>query len=140
MSWFLSIGMYWIIPTITKYISHVAPAVLQEPILRGDGTGSAPDLREKLRMLELENQALKQEKHDLEYQLSQLNSEMQNMKITCEGANAPPDGQNQEEVSEEAVRKRLERLCKRNSQGILGSILFLYTIYIYIILYIGKSL
>ena len=117
-----------IIPTITRSISPIvsfaASAVLQEPLLPSDGTGSSLDPWDRLRQLQAENQALKSEKQALEHQLSQLNSEMQNMKISCEGPENSKD-QPQEELSEEAARKRLERLCKRNSQGILGSILFL---------------
>ena len=113
------------------YAGH--PAMLQEPIFMGEGTGSAPDfcdLRSKVRILEEENQTLKKEKESLEYQLSQVTTEMQNMRISCDGPDMSVDAEkHQEDISEEAIRKRLERLCKRNSQGILGSNLFVHTMH-----------
>lgn len=85
------------------------------PPVTGSGTGAAPDAdsaasdQMKLRMLELEkeNESLKNEVHT-------LTVELQNLRIS------EVEPEPQVDVTEEAARKRLERICKRNSQGRLG--------------------
>ena len=95
----------------------------QEPILEashfGD-TGQCPDDPWAwLQALERENDMLKQEREALEM-------ELRNLKIAQDSGDTPhiQEGQQandmDEPLSEEAARKRLERICKKNTQGHLG--------------------
>ena len=88
----------------------------------GSGTGSAPEASVQVVQLTSENKVLKQEKLALEHQVAQLSLELSNLKLTQPGeheVSQQPQAPDTEEISEEAARKRLERLCKRNSQGML---------------------
>lgn len=87
--------------------------------------GSSPDALDRIAALENENLNLKSQKEALENELCQVTTELQNLKIS----QTTPDDLNkidhpEMEVSEEAARKRLERACKRNSQGTLGLMQF----------------
>ncbi len=81
---------------------------------------------DRIATLENENLNLKHEKAALENELCQLTTELQNLKISQTSPDEPgKTDQPEMEVSEEAARKRLERACKRNSQGTLGLMHFL---------------
>lgn len=94
------------------------PQLPQEPIFSANssGTGEVPDDPwQQLATLKLENEKLKQEN-------ATLNAELNNYKIGQEvegnlGGEPPAP---EPEISDEALRKRLERICKKNSQGKLG--------------------
>ena len=68
--------------------------------------------------MQKENDMLRKEREALEM-------ELRNLKITQDSGNIPMDTQGlpngmAEPLSEEAARKRLERICKKNTQGHLG--------------------
>ena len=70
-------------------------------------------LTERLRKLQLENVELVKEN-------AGLKTELLNLRCTQEGgeADANPGDDTEERLSEEAARKRLERICKRKGDGI----------------------
>ena len=70
-------------------------------------------------MLELENKSLKDANKALEIEVNSLAMELHNMRISQDADNEKPP-EPEHELSEEAARKRLERICKRNTQGRLG--------------------
>lgn len=51
-----------------------------------------------------------------------LKTELLNLGCTQEGPEVPPkpDGEPEDTLSDEAARKRLERICKRKGDGILS--------------------
>lgn len=73
-------------------------------------------LRDYIRNLEMENHVLGMEKRQLTEQLMQRDTEAQQQK---ESHTVEP-AEDLTQLSDEACRKRLERLCKRNRQGRLG--------------------
>lgn len=72
-------------------------------------------LRNYIRTLETQNQVLGQENTMLTEKLRQQNAQDGNS-VDPELAGPAEDAA----LSDEACRKRLERLCKRNKQGLLG--------------------
>lgn len=72
--------------------------------------------------LERENQQLKAENTKVQNENAQLSAELHNFRISqleTQDPTAPQDPLAPQDVvlSDEAARKRLERFCKRNSQG-----------------------
>ena len=89
---------------------------------QGSGTGDCPDssdliqeLTERLRQLQIENGELKREN-------SGLKTDLLNQRCTQEGGEDEPNdnAELEERLSEEAARKRLERICKKRADGILS--------------------
>ena len=81
-------------------------------------------LTERLRKLQLENVELVKEN-------AGLKTELLNLRCTQEGgeADANPGDDTEERLSEEAARKRLERICKRKGDGIfsyVGQVIMLF--------------
>ena len=66
------------------------------------------DLKSQVMNLQTENVQLKQERHDLTVELN-------NIKASETGGQQPDEGEN--EISSDAARKRLFRLCKRAADG-----------------------
>ena len=96
----------------------------------GSGTGELVDEPwERLAALEREHEKLKasydqvkSEKEKIQSEIDELTAENYNLKI-ANGLVQVDSGDKpgvEPELSEEATRKRLERICKRNSQGFLG--------------------
>ena len=67
-------------------------------------------MRERMEALTLENRELAQEN-------AAMRAELENRKVLQTGE---PDQQEPEGVTDEAARKRLERICKRRADGFLS--------------------
>ena len=93
-------------------------------------TGELPDLddiaqlREQLRLLKLSNEAKDVENRNLHQQLSdareQLHAAQAAMGVNGQGTDTKP-ADDEEAVGDEALRKRLQRLCERKKNGSHGS-------------------
>ena len=86
----------------------------------GGGSGEPPDAKDlRITTLEMELRLLQAEKTDLENQVLDLNQQLLSQKKSPE----KPDGNgldDEGDVSDAAVRKRLARLCSRKADGTPG--------------------
>ena len=81
-------------------------------------TGDMPDISDEVVALKVANQQLQHDKQYLQEQVAVLQEELAKLKIdgvAHESENAP--GDQQAPASDEAARKRLARICARNSAG-----------------------
>ena len=87
-----------------------------------DDTSEIEKLRKEVERLTLENETLSNQNGD-------LSMEIQNLKALSSGGGDqdPEDVPNELGLTDEAQRKRLERICKKKSDGILSSDLNLFS-------------
>ena len=80
--------------------------------MAGDGdVGSCPD---EIQLLRAENQELKGKQDEMLKELSELRKQLPDLSL---GGSADEDAEQPEEITNEAVRKRLARLCNPKSNG-----------------------
>ena len=105
-------------PYINTYLSPTCRQAngVQDASIFG-ATGDCPEedalvkrMRERMEALTLENRELAQEN-------AAMRAELENRKVLQTGE---PDQQEPEGVTDEAARKRLERICKRRADGFLS--------------------
>ena len=96
-------------------------ATLKAPIFDGSSTGGQcpGDPWEKLEAVLKENEKLKNANQKIQQEYDMVCIELQNLRVTQDG---PGELENHDAdktglPSDEATRKRLERLCKKNAQG-----------------------
>lgn len=72
---------------------------------------------ELLQAIRKENEELKAHNEKIQHDYDMACIELQNLRITQDGPPGLDETKEEGLVSEEAARKRLERMCKKNSQG-----------------------
>lgn len=96
----------------------------KEPVAEIPGTGGSEDpttaLSKLAKLLQQRVSELEHENETLRAENVSLNAENSNMKASLD-ADPKPEA-SEAGLTDEALRKRLERVCKRNRQGRLGCV------------------
>ena len=96
-------------------------ALFNSPAAPDSGATGGTDPAEDVMILRALNKQLESDKHDLEKQVADLSEKLKTLSLTS--TTAAPDGDNVDTeggappASDDAARKRLARICARNSQG-----------------------
>lgn len=100
---------------------------VKEPSHLAGQTGQCPDDTLEIEKLRKEVERLTLENESLSSQNGEMILEIQNLKALSTGGGELEEDPHEIGLTDEAQRKRLERICKKKSDGILSSELNLFS-------------